>query len=79
MNIREYKNSGIIEDYCLGLLGPAEMSAVAKNAMYYKEIKTAIEEFEMALKKYAEEWIMNDETGEKTNSFPYENFPEEGR
>jgi hypothetical protein len=78
MNIKEYTNSGIIEDYCLGLLGPDEMWLVAKNANYYKEIKKAIEEFEMALKRYAEDWTMNDETGIKKNSLPNENIPQEG-
>jgi hypothetical protein len=78
MNMKEYTKSGIIEDYCLGLLNPDEMRSVAKNALYYKEIKTAIEEFELTLKRYAEDWAVHDETGKRKNDFPGENISQEG-
>lgn len=62
MNIKEYINSGIIEDYCLGVLTPEEMRRVALNGMKYKQVKTAIEEYELALKLYAEDRAMDTET-----------------
>lgn len=61
MNLQEYINSGIIEDYCLGVLSPEEMRQVALNGMKYKQIKTAIEEYELALKLYAESNAINEE------------------
>jgi hypothetical protein len=61
MNIQEYINSGIIEDYCLGVLNREEMRLVALNGMKYKQIKTAIEEYELALKLYAEDRAMDTE------------------
>jgi negative regulator of sigma E activity len=61
MNIHEYINSGIIEDYCLGVLSPEEMRQVALNGMKYKQIKTAIEEYELALRLYAEDRAMDTE------------------
>ena len=54
MNIEEYMNSGIIEDYCLGILGVEQMLAVAQNAAVYAEIRMEIEEYELVLKRYAE-------------------------
>lgn len=54
MNLKEYLSSGIIEDYCLGVLNPDEMRTVALNAERYKEVKDTIETYEAALKKYAE-------------------------
>jgi hypothetical protein len=67
MDTEEYIKSGIIEDYCLGLLGPYEMEQVAQNAMRYKEIKIAIEAYENALKKYAEGWAVNPKNMERRN------------
>ncbi len=55
MNVQEYINSGIIEDYCLGVLSPEERQSVAQNALLYAEIQTAIEENELALKRYVED------------------------
>jgi anti-sigma-K factor RskA len=62
MNIQEYINSGIIEDYCLGVLSPEERQAVAQNAMLYPEIQTAIEENELALKRYVEDTSVDKQT-----------------
>jgi hypothetical protein len=70
MNTEEYIKSGVIEDYCLGLLKPYEMEEVAQNALHYKEIKAAIEAYETALKKYAEGWAVNDENKHKRNELP---------
>ena len=55
MNLKEYITSGIIEDYCLGILNPIEMRSVAHIAERYPEIKDAINESENVLKKYAED------------------------
>ena len=55
MNLKEYINSGIIEDYCLGVLNPIEMRTVARKAERYPEVKNAINESEGVLKKYAED------------------------
>lgn len=55
MNINEYINSGVIEDYCLGVLNPIEMCAVVHNAELYPAIKDAIDASEEVLKKYAED------------------------
>lgn len=55
MNLKEYINSGIIEDYCLGVLNPIEMRTVARHAELYQEIEDAINISEAVLKKYAEE------------------------
>jgi hypothetical protein len=54
MNIDEYINSGIIEDYCLGVLSPIEMQAVVRNSECYPAVKDAIDASEEVLKKYAE-------------------------
>jgi anti-sigma-K factor RskA len=59
MNVEEYINSGIIEDYCLGVLNPVEMRAVARIAERYQEVKDAIDESEGVLKKYAEDLDKN--------------------
>ncbi len=53
MNVKEYIESGIIEDYCLGLLSPEAMQDVARNAELYSGIKNEIEAYENALAKYA--------------------------
>jgi mannose-6-phosphate isomerase-like protein (cupin superfamily) len=56
MRLKEYINSGLIEDYCLGLLSPDEMEDVVKQAIVHPEIKERIEEYQSALKQYAEEF-----------------------
>ena len=55
MNLKDYINSGIIEDYCLGVLNPIEMRTVARYAELHQEIKDAIDLSEGVLKKYAED------------------------
>lgn len=62
MNVQAYINSGIIEDYCLGVLSPEERRSVAQNALLYEEIQAAIEENELALKRYVEDTSVNKET-----------------
>jgi predicted DNA-binding protein YlxM (UPF0122 family) len=67
MNLKEYLNSGIIEDYCLGTLNPLEMCAVARNAEGYPEIQDAIHKAERVLKKYAEELDKNKSMAKRRN------------
>jgi anti-sigma-K factor RskA len=53
MDLEKYLSSGIIEDYCLGVLSPEEAQEVAQNAKQFSEIEEAISEIEEVLKKYA--------------------------
>ena len=55
MSLKDYIHSGMIEDYCLGLLTPDEMEDVAKQANINPEIKERINEYQSALKQYAAE------------------------
>lgn len=69
MNINEYIESGIIEDYCLGLLEPAEMQFVATNAQQHSEIKNAIASYEKVLIQYASAGITAGYLPKVKNSF----------
>ena len=55
MSLKDYIDSGMIEDYCLGLLTPEETEDVAKQANIHPEIKDRINEYQSALKQYAAE------------------------
>ncbi len=57
MNVDEYINSGIIEDYCLRFLSQEEMDYLEHNALLYPEIKIEIELSQNALVAYAEEFV----------------------
>jgi hypothetical protein len=52
MDLEKYLSSGVIEDYCLGVLSPEETQVVAQNAKQFPEIEEAIREVEEVLKKY---------------------------
>jgi anti-sigma-K factor RskA len=52
MDLEKYLCSGVIEDYCLGVLSPEETQEVAQNAKQFPEIEEAIREVEEVLKKY---------------------------
>lgn len=56
MSLKEYITSGVIEDYCLGLLSPDEMEEVARQAVIHPEIKERIEEYQSALIRFAEQF-----------------------
>ena len=58
MNVQQYIASGVIEDYCLGLLSNNERAAVASNAAIYDEINAAIYEYEQVLKKFSEDLLL---------------------
>lgn len=53
MDLEKYLSSGVIEDYCLGVLSPEETQEVAQNAKQFPEIEEAIRIIEEVLKKYA--------------------------
>lgn len=53
MDIRAYIESGVIEDYCLGILDAAAMQGVAQNAALYAEVQDEIDACQTALKKFA--------------------------
>jgi hypothetical protein len=62
MDLEEYINSGIIEDYCLGILNPEQMASVAQYASLYADIQAAIEENELVLKRYVEDSSVSQQT-----------------
>jgi anti-sigma-K factor RskA len=62
MNLEEYINSGIIEDYCLGVLNVEERQSVAQNALLYADIQAAIEDNELALRRYVEDSSVSQQT-----------------
>lgn len=53
MDLEKYLSSGILEDYCLGVLSPEESQEVAIKAQQHSEIEEAIQEIERVLKIYA--------------------------
>lgn len=53
MDIQAYINSGIIEDYCLGVLDNDAMHQVAAMATLHPAIQQQIDAYEDALKNYA--------------------------
>jgi mannose-6-phosphate isomerase-like protein (cupin superfamily) len=53
MDVHAYISSGIIEDYCLGILSEEENNAVLKEAQTYPEIKQVIDDCMYALDQYA--------------------------
>src|SRR5438045_98537 len=53
MNHKEYIASGIIQDYCLGILSDEESKAVEHQAQLYPVIKQEIDNYLVALEQYA--------------------------
>jgi mannose-6-phosphate isomerase-like protein (cupin superfamily) len=53
MDIKSYISSGILEDYCLGVLNDAETAQVDQLACMHPEIRTEIAAFQNALEQYA--------------------------
>lgn len=52
MNVHVYIETGIVQDYCLGLLSPAEMEEVERHAAIYPPIRAELEACRLALEKY---------------------------
>lgn len=53
MNIKEYISSGILEQYLVGGLSPELQREVLENVRKYPEIKSELEEIELALEQFA--------------------------
>ena len=53
-NIQEYIESGILEQYALGELSPAEQAAVEAQALSHPEVQAELEQVQAALGFYAE-------------------------
>jgi len=52
MNIKEYIASGVLEDYCFGLLSSDEAAQVGQNALLFNEIKKELDANMQALEEY---------------------------
>jgi mannose-6-phosphate isomerase-like protein (cupin superfamily) len=52
MDVNAYINSGIIEDYCLGMLNAEQMNEVERMSSLYSEVEEAIEANRTALENY---------------------------
>jgi len=53
MNIRAYIESGILEEYCLGLLNPDEQKIVVRVCLLYPEVKKELTLIEETIEKLA--------------------------
>jgi mannose-6-phosphate isomerase-like protein (cupin superfamily) len=53
MQLQDYINSGILEQYCLGLLTPGELEAVLVMSTVYPEVKKDLTEIELAIERMA--------------------------
>ncbi|MBC7398688.1 MAG: cupin domain-containing protein [Mucilaginibacter sp.] len=53
MQVNGYINSGILEQYCLGLLTKSEQEAVLAMSTVYPEVKADLAEIELALERLA--------------------------
>ncbi len=58
MDIKKYIESGILEDYVLGLIADADAKAVEKNLIQYPALKTELYKIEDALATYAQSKAM---------------------
>jgi hypothetical protein len=53
MNIEEYMNSGILMDYCLGLLAEEDMKKVEQVSKEHPKIATELKLLQNGLESYA--------------------------
>jgi mannose-6-phosphate isomerase-like protein (cupin superfamily) len=53
MDIKEYIESGVLEEYCLGLLSEEQKSFLIQMAMLYPEVKEELIATELAMEKLA--------------------------
>ena len=51
MNLQDYINSGILEQYCLGLLDSDEANQVASYCLKYPELRDELNSIEVAIEK----------------------------
>src|SRR6478672_7345414 len=59
MDLKEYILSGIVEDYCLGLLSTEENNAILQQAQMHPEIQKAIDDFMESLGQYSLDTIIH--------------------
>jgi mannose-6-phosphate isomerase-like protein (cupin superfamily) len=57
MDVQAYIESGIIQDYCLGLLGKEEIAQVEQYAAEYSAIREEIRSYQQALEQYAMDFV----------------------
>lgn len=69
MDIRTYISSGVLEDYCLGVLDDAKSAQVEQMAAMHAEIKTEIAAFQRSLEQYAVAVSKYPSPGLKNNLF----------
>src|SRR5438552_4933240 len=69
MDNKTYIASGIIEDYCLGILSDEESRAVEQYAQLHSEIKQEISAYMQALEQYALDNAINPGEQVKTKIF----------
>lgn len=55
MDIKKFIESGILEEYCLGLLNEEEQSFVIQMSMLYPEVKQELVAIELSMEKLAEQ------------------------
>ncbi len=67
MDIRQFLESGIIEQYVLGIASPDEAAQVARMAAEFPEVKTEVELVEKTLMKLAETQLPGSSNSLKTN------------
>jgi anti-sigma-K factor RskA len=59
MNIQDYMQSGILEQYALGLLSNEEMHDVEEKACLHSEIKNELKKVEVSLEEFAKQYAVN--------------------
>src|SRR5476651_2586423 len=53
MDVRKYIESGVLEDYCMGLLNEQDQAYLIEMTMLYPEVKTELTIVEQALENLA--------------------------
>jgi mannose-6-phosphate isomerase-like protein (cupin superfamily) len=69
MDIKTYISSGVLEDYCLGVLDDAESAKVEQMAAMHAEIKNEITAYQRSLEQYAVAIAKYPSAGLKNNLF----------
>lgn len=55
MNVANYINSGILMDYCLGLISEEDRKSIEQNCLDYPEIAIELKLLQKGLERYAAE------------------------
>lgn len=67
MDVQQYIESGILEEYCMGLLNAEEQSFLIRMTMLYPEVKEELTAVELALEKLALSAAVKPREGVKQN------------